>query len=95
MKLLTLTTIIVVQHYVVCETLSEKCSGDDVCIQLDYDRLRLPLTNEVNDIQMKFLDLKILKVNDNECIVKASFWLNIVWHEPRLIPSTKTPTQGI
>ena len=66
-----------------CKVFSEKCSGEDVCIQLDYDRLSLPKTNETNDIQMKVLDMNILKVNDNECIVKASFWLNIVWHEPR------------
>ena len=85
MKFFIFATFIVAQLYTMVDykVLCEKCSGEDVCIQLDYDRLSLPKTNEINHIQMKVLDLNILKVNDNECIVKTSFWLNIVWHEPR------------
>ena len=62
----------------------EKCSGE-ICIPPDYNKLRLPFANATNNITISILDLKILKIDDNDCIVKTSFWIQITWLEPRLI----------
>ena len=62
----------------------EKCSGE-ICIPSDYNKLRLPFANATNNITISILDLKILKIDDNDCIVKTSFWIQITWLEPRLI----------
>ena len=62
----------------------EKCSGE-ICIPSDYNKLRLPVANSTNNITISILDLKILKIDDNDCIVKTSFWIQITWLEPRLI----------
>ena len=62
----------------------EKCSGE-ICIPPDYNKLRLPVANSTNNITISILDLKILKIDDNDCIVKTSFWIQITWLEPRLI----------
>ena len=71
-----------------CSTnnLEEKCSGK-ICIPSDYDRLNLPNPNEVNNINIEIFHLKFLKVNDNTCIIKTSFWFVMNWHDPRLIKS--------
>ena len=66
----------------------EKCSGE-ICIPPDYNKLRLPVANATNNITISFLDLKILKIDDNDCIIKTSFWIRITWLEPRLIPSAE------
>ena len=62
----------------------DKCSGE-ICIPPDYNKLRLPVANSTNNITISILDLKILKIDDNDCIVKTSFWIQITWLEPRLI----------
>ena len=62
----------------------EKCSGE-ICIPPDYNKLRLPVANSTNNITISILDLKILKIDDNDCIIKTSFWIQITWLEPRLI----------
>ena len=65
----------------------EKCSGK-ICIPSDYDRLSLPKPNETNNIDIEIHKFKFLKVNDNDCIIKSSFWFVMKWHEPRLIRNT-------
>ena len=58
----------------------EKCSGK-ICIPSDYDRLSLPNPNEVNNINIEIFRLKFLKVNDNTCIIKTSFWFVMNWND--------------
>ena len=83
-KLFFITSLMLLN--VICQSSGlEKCSGD-VCIPSDYDRLRLPLTNETNNIEISIHDFKILKINDHDCVIKTSLWFIIRWYEPRIIP---------
>ena len=74
-------------NYVVCNEATKKCSGE-VCIPSDYDSLHLPFTNETNNITISIADFKILNIRDNDGIIKTSFWFNMFWYEPRIIPPT-------
>ena len=84
-RLFTFTTILL--DYVVCDEALKKCSGE-VCLPSDYDSLRLPFTNATNNITISIADFKILNIRDNDGIIKTSFWFNMFWYEPRIIPPT-------
>ena len=88
MNILTRTILYIsLINIVICNAqlnVEEKCSGE-ICIPSDYNKLRLPVANATNNITISIFDLKVLKIDDNDCIIKTSFWIRITWLEPRLI----------
>ena len=63
---------------------SEKCFGG-VCIPDNYSNSVPPFqNNSVLDIDVDFLQIKILNINDFQSSVTVLFKLWLTWNEPRL-----------
>ena len=86
MKSFILILVFEMSHFTLSLAIEEKCSGE-ICIPLDYDKHHLPNTNETNEVMIDISELRILKIDDNDCIIKSSFWMHTHWNEPRLIVS--------
>ena len=96
MKILMLILVFQILHFtlIVCSATEEVCSGE-ICIPSDYDKRHLPKINETNEVIINIVDLRILKIDDNDCIIKSSFWMNTQWNEPRLIVSPNNTKEYI
>ena len=77
-----------------CLATEEKCSGE-ICIPLHYEKGDLPKRNETNEVGIGISYLRILKIDDYDCIIKSSFWMTMNWKEPRLIVSPNTTKRYI
>ena len=86
MKSFMLILVFEMSHFTLSLAREEKCSGE-ICIPLDYDKHHLPKINETNEVTIDISELRILKIDDNDCIIKSSFWIHAHWNEPRLIAS--------
>ena len=60
------------------------CIGH-VCIPKSYDMTILPLQNEINQIDINFINIRIIKVDDEESTITLSLWLQMYWKDSRLI----------
>ena len=60
------------------------CVGH-VCIPKSYDMTILPLQNEINQIDINFINIRIIKVDDEESTITLSLWLQMYWKDSRLI----------
>ena len=84
MKSFMLILVFEMLHFTSGFATEKKCSGE-ICIPLDYDKHNLPNTNEANEVTIDISELRILKIDDSDCIIKSSFWMYTHWNEPRLI----------
>ena len=71
---------------------NEQYCVEGVCIPANYSRLTRPMTDSTNQIQVDFANMKILKVDDQECTITVSLWIYLTWVEPRLIIPNEVPT---
>ena len=72
-----------VQFYCYLAEQKLKCSGH-ICIPPDYEKVNLPLPNEILNVSVNFNDIWIQKVDDLEHTVSLSLDIWITWEEPRL-----------
>ena len=71
---------------------NEQYCVEGVCIPANYSRLTRPMIDSTNQIQVDFANMKILKVDDQECTITVSLWIYLTWVEPRLIIPNEVPT---
>ena len=62
---------------------NDECIGN-VCIPNGYDKTRLPLQNETNNVKVDFKGIRILKVDDEEFTITLSFLFHMSWVDARL-----------
>ena len=72
-----------VQFYCYLAEQKLKCSGH-ICIPPNYEKVNLPLPNEILNVSVNFNDIWIQKVDDLEHTVSLSLDIWITWEEPRL-----------
>ena len=65
------------------------CIGH-VCIPDNYDMTILPLQNEINQINISFINIRVIKVDDDESTITLSLWLQMYWRDSRLGPNSPT-----
>ena len=99
MKCLVLVLEFQILHFILgnlvgCLATEEKCSGE-ICIPLNYEKGDLPKRNETNEVGIGISYLRILKIDDYDCIIKSSFWMLMSWNEPRLIVKHNTTKEFI